>query len=1065
MNHNSSGSRDCNVYPTRIRTISSEVSVERERILRLPQHERELELHEWHSNRERSINKEQVPLEEIWEKIFAYGINVLQSSRMFAAASLDSSNEYEQPFKIRRKSEFSSSGRGSTYANHDTILAINEINTSDQMAVEDTTDSEDKYPAAERCHSKHVSPNLALSSACKTVLHAIVDRVNSPYPYCYGGADQTPILYEWMKGAIGNYLQAFLAPCVRSQRDLQLMEEFTAAWEDHMQFTKNVWMIFNSLDRNCCMERKLPTVASVSLQLFYEHIFVPRGEQVLGGILQVMQRMRDRVNEIPLTFDVLAPLMNYTGAADVDTSIRTAQSIASKIFMPISLSTESCLPARTTALLCESISVWVLMGIASCKDLKSVSVTLERLSRARTATMISTKQVERDLYHYHNEFEPAFLHHTKKYFEMKSLEWLESGDVLAYLTCVARTCSTEHAFADKHLYGATQLKVCAVCVEVTVVKQRQWLLQHATRILLEIFCDVRPADTPDVQHTRRVLRSMFGLFRYAKDIALNMLPHLDRTQAELPHVDLALAKLERLQEFDLVKELAMSFKTHIQQQGQTLIDAKKAEIAQMAADYEQWSLGARQNAPPKRPSIHDSALVESLLALLTRCKAICREVFDDDELFLCALKNGLVECINDTTLERPSTIEVLAAYCNKILRKGGFKKVGGDQALETELAAAIELLTLSREKDVFEESYRVLLADRILSKTSSSSELESHMVGAMKNLQGLGFTTKMESMLSDCVLAEEMFDKFRQWCQMDELARGALSSVDVKVHAFTFASWPSTGIDDLSVTLPREVRANFDHFGAFYAASYPGRKLRWVFARGDMEVKMTLESGVSYNLIVSTLQGIVLGVFDNESGSLSLDDIAMRTGIANKDVLKALLLSLCQPLTPKEPRTKLLLKGPFSGGHAPSSQISISSSSSSSSMDECLSASATIDCAAHKNGVRDEYKANTEFVSRSRRLAVKSPVFVFDQPSDALKESIVRGRVLLLEAAIVKIMKASKTLQHTELCLRVQSHLSNQFAPSAADVKKRIESLIDREYLTRELDDSDPNNNILVYIA
>jgi cullin 3 len=59
----------------------------------------------------------------------------------------------------------------------------------------------------------------------------------------------------------------------------------------------------------------------------------------------------------------------------------------------------------------------------------------------------------------------------------------------------------------------------------------------------------------------------------------------------------------------------------------------------------------------------------------------------------------------------------------------------------------------------------------------------------------------------------------------------------------------------------------------------------------------------------------------------------------------------------------------------------------------------------------------------------------------------------LVEAAIVRIMKARKTLTHNELIAEVTKQLSVRFNPSPQFVKKRIESLIEREYLERAEDD------------
>jgi Cullin protein neddylation domain len=58
---------------------------------------------------------------------------------------------------------------------------------------------------------------------------------------------------------------------------------------------------------------------------------------------------------------------------------------------------------------------------------------------------------------------------------------------------------------------------------------------------------------------------------------------------------------------------------------------------------------------------------------------------------------------------------------------------------------------------------------------------------------------------------------------------------------------------------------------------------------------------------------------------------------------------------------------------------------------------------------------------------------------------------LQIDAAIVRTMKTRKTLGHTLLVNELMSQL--KFPMRTSDLKKRIESLIDREYMER-----DPSN-------
>ena len=58
--------------------------------------------------------------------------------------------------------------------------------------------------------------------------------------------------------------------------------------------------------------------------------------------------------------------------------------------------------------------------------------------------------------------------------------------------------------------------------------------------------------------------------------------------------------------------------------------------------------------------------------------------------------------------------------------------------------------------------------------------------------------------------------------------------------------------------------------------------------------------------------------------------------------------------------------------------------------------------------------------------------------------------LLQIEAAIVRIMKARRVLDHNSIVTEVTRQLSARFLPNPNVIKKRIESLIEREFLERD---------------
>ena len=67
----------------------------------------------------------------------------------------------------------------------------------------------------------------------------------------------------------------------------------------------------------------------------------------------------------------------------------------------------------------------------------------------------------------------------------------------------------------------------------------------------------------------------------------------------------------------------------------------------------------------------------------------------------------------------------------------------------------------------------------------------------------------------------------------------------------------------------------------------------------------------------------------------------------------------------------------------------------------------------------------------------------------------------IVDATIVKVMKSRMTIEHNALIAECTKILSIKFPPDPQLIKKRIEGLIERDYMEREKDD----RRIYKYIA
>lgn len=69
------------------------------------------------------------------------------------------------------------------------------------------------------------------------------------------------------------------------------------------------------------------------------------------------------------------------------------------------------------------------------------------------------------------------------------------------------------------------------------------------------------------------------------------------------------------------------------------------------------------------------------------------------------------------------------------------------------------------------------------------------------------------------------------------------------------------------------------------------------------------------------------------------------------------------------------------------------------------------------------------------------------------RQKVEEDRKPQIEAAIVRIMKARRNLDHNSIISEVTRQLASRFNPNPSVIKKRIESLIEREFIERDQND------------
>jgi cullin-4 len=226
--------------------------------------------------------------------------------------------------------------------------------------------------------------------------------------------------------------------------------------------------------------------------------------------------------------------------------------------------------------------------------------------------------------------------------------------------------------------------------------------------------------------------------------------------------------------------------------------------------------------------------------------------------------------------------------------------------------------------------------------------------------------------------------------------------------------------DGWNFKLTPELQSSIDAFTEWYATQHRNRQLSWRPQLGTVTLTARFESG-KYEIGVSLFQAIVLLHF-NDDNSLDVKELQARTGIGELSQLvlsdqadgieQKELVRVLQSLSMGRKGTRVLVKKPPGKVVAPT----------------------------------DLFLWNKAFNSDRIKFRINQiQQDLSAEESKKTNEQVAIDRVSVLEATIVRIMKGRKTLTLQLLIDAVISDVSKRFPPDVKEMKKRVESLIERE--------------------
>ncbi|KAI0712567.1 Cullin-domain-containing protein [Earliella scabrosa] len=397
--------------------------------------------------------------------------------------------------------------------------------------------------------------------------------------------------------------------------------------------------------------------------------------------------------------------------------------------------------------------------------------------------------------------------------------------------------------------------------------------------------------------------------------------------------------------------------------------------------------GAAAEVDPK-------AYVDALLEVHQKNSETVGRSFRGEAGFVASLDKACREFVNRNAATGTSTTkspELLAKHADALLRKNN--KMAEEEDLEGALNKVMILFKYIDDKDVFQSFYTTKLSKRLIHGVSASDEAEASMISKLKEACGFEYTNKLQRMFTDMSLSKDLTDNFKERMQQNHDDMDITFSIMVLGTNF----WPlNPPAHDFII--PQDILPTYTRFSQYYQQKHSGRKLTWLWNYSKNELR-TNYLNQKYILMTSSWQMAVLLQYNNND-TLSLDELVSATAIS-KDILKQVLAVLV--------KAKILI-----------------------------------------NEETDQYDLNPGFKSKKIRINLNMPIKAEQkaESTDVLK-TVDEDRKYVIQATIVRIMKARKTMKNQALIQEVIQQISQRFTPKIPDIKKAIDHLLEKEYIER----------------
>lgn len=330
------------------------------------------------------------------------------------------------------------------------------------------------------------------------------------------------------------------------------------------------------------------------------------------------------------------------------------------------------------------------------------------------------------------------------------------------------------------------------------------------------------------------------------------------------------------------------------------------------------------------------------------------------------------------------------------------------------IETTLDVFELLDDKDVFKNEYEKCLKKRLLDNKVMSEDFESRILTGLTDKAGKSFT-------------ETSYQIQQEYKNEHENSKNkfALSgcSIDFNPTILTEGTWKFESIPAIG-SAPAFFANIYKRYETSYNNNNGNKKIRPIYSEGSVKAVVTYPSGKRYDVTFTTPQAFIVEM--------------IKSGINTRESIMSNL---------KVDQTKY--KSDFL------SQIqSFLACKKKSEPTFLLEDSSSVD----KN--KRVISFNMNYINPRNKFSIPIPT-VKHKVAQTVSDDLKQQRWHQMDAAIVRVMKIRGVLHINQLQASVVDLLARFFAPTPSDIKKRIDDLIERDYLSRD----DNDNSTFHYVA